>query len=235
MVTHEDKGFGSYGVRNYYDCYRNSLLSLLNAIESKEIEIQCRTNELCYLYSNMSPDNKIIADEHEREIQRRKEEISVLYEDIHSLNKEYGISEEKRKHSEYYIFICYASEDQPAASELASAIRMLGTDVWFAEWEIKPGDSIVEKINDALGKITHLIVLFSVSSVEKPWVRKELSSALMRQLSQKHVRILPVRLDDCQIPPILEDIKYADARSGMHFAVVDLERALFESSSDEDA
>jgi len=129
-----------------------------------------------------------------------------------------------------HVFICYASEDKPAACALASGMARLGVEVWFDEWEIKVGESIVQRINDALGGVSHLIVLLSRDSVEKPWVRKELSSALMRQLSAESVTVLPLRLDDCPIPPILRDIKYADARKGIARALIEVEQALFPPS-----
>jgi len=134
-----------------------------------------------------------------------------------------------------HVFICHASEDKDAACELALAMKKFGAEVWFDEWEIKVGQSIVQKINDALGKVSHLIVLLSQNSVDKPWVQKELSSALMRQLSQNCISVLPLRLDDCSIPPILADIKYADGRNGIDRAFDDLEQALFpDIASDED-
>jgi molybdopterin-guanine dinucleotide biosynthesis protein A len=126
-----------------------------------------------------------------------------------------------------HVFICHASEDKPAARNLANAMQRLGAEVWFDEWEIRVGDSIVQKINDALGKVSHLIVLLSSCSVVKPWVKKEFSSALMQQLSQKAIRVLPVRMDDCEIPPIISDIKYADARQGIEYALAEIEASLF--------
>ena len=126
-----------------------------------------------------------------------------------------------------HVFICHASEDKPVARALATAMKGLGADVWLDEWEIRVGESIVERIGDALGTVSHLIVLLSLNSVNKPWVRKELSSALMRQLSQNSVSVLPVRLDECLIPPMLADIKYADARGGIDHALTDLANGLF--------
>ncbi len=126
-----------------------------------------------------------------------------------------------------HLFICHASEDKKAARELANAMKRLGAEVWFDEWELRVGDSIVEKINAALGTVSHLLVLLSYHSVAKPWVNRELSAALMRQLSTQGIQVLPIRLDDCTIPPILADIRYADARKGMRDAVAELEKSLF--------
>lgn len=125
------------------------------------------------------------------------------------------------------LFICHASEDKPSARELALFMKHLGADVWFDEWEIKVGESIVQKIDDALGSVTHLILLLSRNSVYKHWVKKEFSSALMRQLSNNSITVLPLRLDDSPIPPILADIKYADARAGLRQAFAEIEQALF--------
>ena len=126
------------------------------------------------------------------------------------------------------VFICHASEDKTVARQLAQAMTRLGADVWFDEWVIKVGDSIVEKINDALGTVSHLIVLLSKTSVTRPWVKKELSSALIQGLSQAPITVLPLRLDDAPIPPIPADLKYADGRRGINHAVIEIEQAIFD-------
>jgi len=35
----------------------------------------------------------------------------------------------------------------------------------------------------------------------------------MRQLAKENISLLPVLLEDCEIPPLLADIKFADFRS----------------------
>ncbi len=126
-----------------------------------------------------------------------------------------------------HVFICYASEDKSTAHSLATAIRAFGAAVWFDEWEIRVGDSIVQRVSDAIGTASHLVVLLSENSVGKPWVQKEFSAALMRQLSENSIRVLPLRLDGCLIPPLLSDLRYADARAGIANALPELEAALF--------
>jgi len=84
--------------------------------------------------------------------------------------------------------------------------------VWFDQWQIAVGDSIVEKINSGLESSSHLAILLSRNSVAKPWVAKEMSVALMRSLADRSIWVLPVRLDDAPVPAILADIRYADCR-----------------------
>ena len=126
-----------------------------------------------------------------------------------------------------HAFVCYASEDRSVARELAASISRLGADVWLDEREIRVGDSIVQRINDALGLVSHFIILLSKHSVDKPWVQRELSSALMLQLSRQRIAVLPIRLDECTLPSILADIRYADWRSGVASVIHELERAFY--------
>ena len=127
------------------------------------------------------------------------------------------------------VFICHATEDKSTARRLAAYIRQAGAEVWLDEWEIKVGDSIVEKVNSGLSGATHIILLLSSTSVLKPWVRREFSSALMRQLSSNSVRLLPVLLDTCDVPAILSDIKYADLRNRDETAWKQIVHAIIQS------
>jgi len=129
-----------------------------------------------------------------------------------------------------HLFICHASEDKAKAHALATALRTLGAAVWLDAWEIRVGDSIVQKIDSALSSVTHLALLLSRNSCQKPWVLKEFSAALMRQLSDRSVSVLPVPLEDCTIPAILADIHYADCRESLADGVAQLEEALFPTS-----
>jgi hypothetical protein len=99
-------------------------------------------------------------------------------------------------------------------------------EVWFDEWEIKVGDSIVQKIEQGISDATHLILLLSREACQKPWVQKEFSSALMRQLSSRSISVLPVLLEDCAVPAILADIRYADCRGAVERGVMQLKEAL---------
>jgi len=123
-------------------------------------------------------------------------------------------------------FICHASEDKPVVHCLASFVEQQGIDVWLDEREIGVGQSIVQRISDGLEAVSHLIVVLSEHSAAKPWVTKELSTALMRQLGQRAVTVLPLRLDNTPLPTLLLDTKCADCRSSLESGFKELVDAM---------
>lgn len=110
------------------------------------------------------------------------------------------------------IFISYTSADEPFVDRLSTDLGSYSANIFYAKWSIKVGDSIVDKINQGLSSHDNLVVILSKASVRSEWVKRELNSSLMRQLKDREIRILPVLMEECDIPPLLADIKYADFR-----------------------
>lgn len=124
------------------------------------------------------------------------------------------------------LFVCHASEDQVFAEKLVQALDRSAMYAWYDKREVLVGDSIVAKIQEALTDVRWVIALLSRNSITKPWVKRELDSTLMRQLAGKDVQVLPVLLDDCHVPPLLSDIKYADFRTSFEAGYADLLSAI---------
>lgn len=108
------------------------------------------------------------------------------------------------------LFVCHASEDKSFVDRLVSDLDRRAMFAWYDKREIFVGDSIVEKINNALKATDYLIAVLSPRSVSKPWVVREMSSSLMRQIKNDGINILPVLLEPCDVPSLLADLKYAD-------------------------
>ncbi len=106
------------------------------------------------------------------------------------------------------VFVSHASEDKPFVLELANTLRaQLGVDAWVDTWEIKDGDSLVQKIFDAIGEAETVVVMCSKKSVDKPWVREEIDAAFMQRIEGK-CRIIPVKLGkDVEMPVALKATK----------------------------
>lgn len=107
-------------------------------------------------------------------------------------------------------FISYSSQDKEFAEKLATDLKNQELGVWFDKWEIKVGDSLIEKIGHAIRQKDYLIVILSPHSVASEWVKKELNEAMQREIAEKRVVVLPVLYWTCELPPFLRDKKYAD-------------------------
>jgi len=105
------------------------------------------------------------------------------------------------------VFISHSSQDHEFVLLLANKLRNDGFDVWIDEWELKVGDSIVDKINKGIESSSAFIIVVSGNSLDSNWVKKELSASLMRQLTSRKIKILPVLLDirASALPPLLSD------------------------------
>ena len=110
------------------------------------------------------------------------------------------------------LFVCHASEDKPFVDRLIDALDSRAFHVWYDKREILVGDSIVGRINEALETVRFVLAVLSPCSVVKPWVVRELNSTLMRQLDRKQVIVLPALIANCDLPPLIADLKYADFR-----------------------
>jgi hypothetical protein len=120
------------------------------------------------------------------------------------------------------FFISHSSKDKEIARRISEAIRALGLKVFFDEWSIDASDSIVQKISQEIVKHDTVALLLSPNSVDSRWVQKELDAALMAQLSGADVKVLPLLVEDCEIPPLLADIKYIDFRNSFEDAFIEV-------------
>jgi len=103
------------------------------------------------------------------------------------------------------VFLSHASEDKERfVLNFATKLQEHGIDAWIDKWEMLPGDSLVDKIfGEGLKEADAIIIVLSHNSVGKPWVREELNAGIMKRLS-KGTKIIPVVIDDCEVPEALK-------------------------------
>lgn len=110
------------------------------------------------------------------------------------------------------VFISYSHADKSFVDKLAAHLVKHNAHVWVDSWELNVGDSILNKVQDAIQDSSALLVVLSKASVQSEWCKKELSAGLMRELDEKRIIVLPVLLEDCEIPIFLREKMYADFR-----------------------
>lgn len=132
---------------------------------------------------------------------------------------------------ENFYFLSHSSNDKHFARRLAEDLRKENFEIFLDEWNIDIGESIVGRINDALERMQGLIIILSNNSINSEWVKKELSSALMKKLSNNTITIIPVLKENCKIPIIIQDYKYANFINNYHIGLSQLINYLRKNSS----
>ncbi|MFM0158530.1 toll/interleukin-1 receptor domain-containing protein [Paraburkholderia sediminicola] len=111
------------------------------------------------------------------------------------------------------IFISYSHANRDFVDKLAGQLVREKVHVWLDRWELSLGDSLIDKVQNAVQGAGALLVVLSKASVESEWCKKELTAGLFRELDEKRVVVMPVLLEDCAVPMFLRDKFYADFRT----------------------
>lgn len=116
------------------------------------------------------------------------------------------------------VFISHASEDKERfVLGFYERLRSKGIDAWLDTFEMLPGDKLVSKIFDeGLKQSDAVIVVLSAVSVTKPFVQKELDTAVVKNIKDK-TRLIPIRLDSCEVPLCLADTIYQEVSDPGNF------------------
>lgn len=91
----------------------------------------------------------------------------------------------------YNVFLSYAGEDTALARGIAEALVARSITVWYAETELKVGDSLLESIDHGLSESERGILLLSHAYLTKGWPQYELD-VLMRRHIERRKRLLPI-------------------------------------------
>jgi tetratricopeptide (TPR) repeat protein len=122
----------------------------------------------------------------------------------------------------YDAFISYNSADEEWATKLAT--RLEGEQwgdrkliVFYAPWDIKPGDSIPERLEHALPRSRKVCLIMSPESAQSEWVKVERYVTQHIDITERQKRLIPLCLRACEIPPFLQHIKQIDFQDGSNF------------------
>ncbi|GEM_PF-6547060 len=125
-------------------------------------------------------------------------------------------------------FVCHSSKDKEFAEKIARDLQGRGIDVWFDKWDLEIGHDLTVKIQEAIAENQFLIIILSPDAMASEWVKKEFNAALVREIEERRVVVLPLMYKECQLPPFLEMKKYADFRNPGKYAenIQDLARRI---------
>lgn len=108
------------------------------------------------------------------------------------------------------IFLSHNYHDKPVVRQIAQTLGSVygEENVFYDEWSIQPGDSIIENMNRGLEKCRYFFFFVSENSLASNMVKLEWQAALMK--INRGIKFIPIRLDKSIMPAILAQTLYID-------------------------
>lgn len=118
---------------------------------------------------------------------------------------------------EYDIAVSFAGENRTFVKNLVDTIHKYNKNIKIFYDELKQvtlwGKDLYQYLSGIYTKQAKYCIIFvSEDYIKKSWTKLELQSAQARAFSQDTEYILPIRLDDTQLPGLPETIGYLDSR-----------------------
>ncbi len=106
------------------------------------------------------------------------------------------------------VFICHSSEDKETFVEIfANNLFKKGIDAWVDKYEIKLGESIIEKVNEGLKNSDKGVIIFSKNLNKSLFALAEVDSLIYRGIYEKSYFVIPIIIDDdVEIPELINHV-----------------------------
>lgn len=125
----------------------------------------------------------------------------------------------------YDVAISFAGEDRTVAVEIATALRQKNVKVFYDDFEKADlwGKDLYEHFAKVYSEEARFcIMIISHHYASKVWTTHERRSAQARAMKDKNVYILPIRLDDAEIPGLLGTVGYVSIADTTVTQIVDM-------------
>jgi tetratricopeptide (TPR) repeat protein len=107
------------------------------------------------------------------------------------------------------FFVSYAGADRAWAEWIAWQLHADGYPVVVQPWHFRPGSNFVEEMNRALEQCERTIVVLSPAYLKSAYARDEWTAAFLHGQAGRP-RLLVVRIEDVEPPPLLRPLVYID-------------------------
>ena len=142
-------------------------------------------------------------------------ELAIGTSGFAAFSKVYMSRLRERKLRQQRIFIMYNKKDVAEASRIVNHLRECGYNPWFDVDEIAPGQRWAQSIMKGISESAVALYLVSENiDRESGFLAEELKAALstMRSHDELFSPIIPVRLDNSEMPLELRNIQWVDIR-----------------------
>jgi hypothetical protein len=116
------------------------------------------------------------------------------------------------------VFISHNFDtEHPLALQLAQDLRPR-VDVWVAPESIQAGESWLTSVERGLNASGVFLALLSTAALASPWVLREIQAAMELE-AERRLHLLPVRVEDCDLPLLLRTYQVLHLAAGYRHVV----------------
>jgi len=108
---------------------------------------------------------------------------------------------------------------------LKSDLNENGIDTFVDEDSLEYGDSLKERLKEAINDSSHFIIILTINAIKSDWVKNELNEALSMVDQRMIAKVIPIKYRECEVPASLEKLLYADL--SQEIVQVDKDRIAF--------
>jgi hypothetical protein len=115
----------------------------------------------------------------------------------------------------YDVAVSFAGEDRAVVEEFVTALAENEISVFYDSWEQAQlwGKDLYQYLDLVYRQAARYCIVFvSENYIQKAWTKHELRSAQARAFEQNSEYILPIKLDDTELPGLPKTICYIDFR-----------------------
>ncbi len=117
-------------------------------------------------------------------------------------------------HRPFAAFLSHAHADQARTDPIYRWLTdCAGLEIWYDKNEFSPSHTIPGALSAAADQCRAMLIALSRKSIESGWVREEIATAVTQRTADPDFRVIPLLLEDCDIPRELRTTRWLDLRS----------------------
>lgn len=125
----------------------------------------------------------------------------------------------------YDVVLSFAGEDRAYVEKVAYLLKGRGIKVFYDKFETSKlfGKDLYQFLNDTYkNKARYCVIFISSNYVKKKWTKHELRSAQARSFESDEEYILPIYIEDVDLPGLNKTIGYLDIKEFSEEEIVDI-------------
>lgn len=112
------------------------------------------------------------------------------------------------------VFLSHSSKDKEMMDKIFNVLQINEIRAWYDKYEIRPGDSITDKINEGLENSDLGIICLSKNFLNSStgWTKSELNYFIQRRMRSGKTDFICLNFDlqHDDLPPLVQDYRYID-------------------------